>query len=271
LTSSVPTADTRAIAVAIPCFNEAAAIGDLVARWRVVFPEAEVVVFDNNSRDATALLAEAAGARVVPVPRQGKGYAVRAIFAELADRPALVMTDGDATYPPEDVGRLLAPVLAGEADMVVGARRPVSVGGVSGMAPVRGLGNALIRAAFRALIGRGPGDLLSGYRVFGPRFLAEVKPRSTGFEIETELTGEAVSRQMRVVEVEVPYHPRIAGSVSKLRAGRDGLRILFMIMRIAARLQPLRLVAVLLAAAACLGAAICVARAIGAGVTGFAQ
>lgn len=233
----------RPIAVAIPCFNEAAAIGDLIARWRAVLPEADIVVFDNNSTDATAVLARAAGARVVPVSRQGKGFAVQAIFGQFRDRPALVLTDGDGTYPPEEVGRLLAPVVEGEADMVVGARRPVVVEGVRAMAPVRGLGNVLIRGAFRMLIGRGPGDLLSGYRVFGPRFLAEVHPRSGGFEIETELTGEAVARLMRVIEVEVPYYPRAAGSQSKLRAGRDGARILWAIVRLAARVRPERLVA----------------------------
>jgi glycosyltransferase involved in cell wall biosynthesis len=254
----------RPVAVAIPCYNEAAAIGDLVARWRAALPDAEIVVFDNNSRDATALLASAAGARVVAVPRQGKGHAVQAIFRELGDRPAVVLTDGDATYPPEEVGRLLEPVLAGDADMVVGARRPVAIDGVHAMAPVRGLGNFLIRAAFRVLIGRGPGDLLSGYRVFGPRFLAEVRPRSTGFEIETELTGEAVSSGMRVVEIEVPYHPRVAGSTSKLRAGRDGLRILLMIFKLAARLQPMRLGALAALVALAAAALAWAARALGA-------
>jgi glycosyltransferase involved in cell wall biosynthesis len=233
------------VAVAIPCYNEAAAIGDLVAAWRDVLPDAEIVVFDNNSRDATAALAAAAGARVIPVPAQGKGHAVRAIFDSLRDRPAVLMTDGDGTYPPAEGPRLLEPVLAGRADMVVGARRPVAADGRPAMHPVRGIGNLLIRSAFRVLLGRGPGDLLSGYRAFGPRFLAGVSPRSAGFEIETELTGAAVAGGYRVVEVEVPYLPRVAGTTSKLRAGRDGLRILAMIVRLAARLRPGRLAAIL--------------------------
>lgn len=229
------------IAVAIPCYNEAAAIGDLVTRWRAVLPDAEIVVFDNNSRDATAMLAEAAGARVVPVPEQGKGHAVRALFEMLKDRPAVIMTDGDATYPPEFAPALLEPILNRQADMTVGARRPVAIEGRSSMAPVRAVGNMLIRFAFHALIGRGPGDLLSGYRAFGPAFLQNVRPRSHGFEIETELTGAAVARGFRVVEVDVPYHPRAAGTQSKLRAGRDGLLILWMIIRLSARLRPGRL------------------------------
>lgn len=249
------------VAVAIPCYNEAAAIGDLVASWRAVLPEAEVVVFDNNSSDATAALAAAAGARVVPVPRQGKGHAVRAVFAELGDRPAVILTDGDGTYPPSEGPRLLAPVREGRADMVVGARRPVAAEGRAAMAPVRGVGNVLIRAAFRVLIGQGPGDLLSGYRVFGPRFLAGVRPRSSGFEIETELTGAAVAGGYRVVEIEVPYLPRAAGTASKLRAGRDGARILAMIALLAARLRPVRLAVLVGAVAAVVaGVALLVGR-----------
>lgn len=244
---------TPPIAVAIPCYNEAPAIADVVARWRAALPEAEVVVFDNNSTDGTGAVALRAGARVVPVPEQGKGHAVRAIFASLSDRPAVVLTDGDGTYPPEEVGRLLGPVLRGEAEMSVGARRPEA--GAGAMSPVRGLGNALIRGAFALLIGRGPGDLLSGYRAFGPRFLAEVRPRSSGFEIETELTGEAVARGYRVAEVPVPYHPRAAGTASKLRAGRDGLRILATILALAARLRPARLLALIAVAAALAAAA----------------
>src|SRR4051794_30006126 len=150
------------IAVAIPCYNEAAAIAIVLAQWRAALPGAEVVVFDNNSTDGTGQLARERGARVVEVHEQGKGCAVRAIFAELADRDAVILVDGDGTYPAGAAPALLGPILAGRADMTVGARRPVAEAGA--MHPVRGLGNVLIRASFRVLIGQAPGDLLSGYR-----------------------------------------------------------------------------------------------------------
>jgi glycosyltransferase involved in cell wall biosynthesis len=226
------------IAVAIPCYNEAAAVAAVVGQWRAALPDAELVVFDNNSTDGTGDLARGLGVRVVEVSGQGKGYAVRAIFETLRDRAAVVLVDGDGTYPAEHVAGLLEPVLAGRADMAVGARRPVAEAGA--MTPVRGLGNVLIRGAFRLLIGRGPRDLLSGYRVFGPGFLRAVTPRSRGFEIETELAAEAVAGRFRTVEVDVPYHPRIAGTVSKLRALRDGRRILATIIARSLRLRPLR-------------------------------
>ena len=227
------------IAVAIPCFNEAAAIAEVVAAWCLALPEAEIVVFDNNSNDRTGDLARESGVRVIDVPSQGKGHAVQAILRTLRDRDAVILVDGDGTYPASESRKLLAPVLEGLAEMSVGARRPVNQAGA--MSPVRGLGNVLIRLAFRLLIGRGPGDLLSGYRVFSRRFLAEVSLRSTGFEIETEITGEAVARGFRTAEIPVPYYPRIAGTASKLHAFRDGSRILITILRLSARLKPLRL------------------------------
>lgn len=251
----MPTADDPPpIALAIPCFNEAAAIATVIGQWREALPEAEVVVFDNNSTDGTGDIARGLGVRVVPVPEQGKGHAVRAIFATLADRRAVVLVDGDGTYPAEEIGRLLPPVLDGSAEMVVGARRPTAE--VGAMTPVRGVGNVLIRSAFTLLIGRGPGDLLSGYRVFSNRFLNAVELRSSGFEIETELAAEAVARGLRVVEVPVPYRPRIAGSTSKLRAFRDGRRILTTIVKQAARLRPWRLATIGLVGAGLIGAVV---------------
>ena len=252
-----PAADYSRLAVAIPCYNEAAAIATVVRSWREALPGIEVVVFDNNSTDGTGAIAREAGARVVEVPERGKGHAVRAIFGELADRRLVILVDGDGTYPADAVGPLVNLVLRDRADMVVGARRPVDQPGA--MTPVRGLGNRLIRLAFRVLIGPGPGDLLSGYRVFGPRFLAEVRPRASGFEIEAELASEAVARGLRTIEVPVPYHPRIAGTTSKLRAFRDGGRIVAMLLKQGVRHRPWRAIGLLLAVAVAVAVVVVVA------------
>lgn len=234
-----PTPTTPRVAVAIPCFNEEAAIGAVIDEWRRELPGAEIVVFDNNSTDRTAAIARDSGARVIPVPEQGKGWVVRRMFAELADRDALIMIDGDGTYPASAVGPLLGAVLGGTAEMAVGIRRPVADPGA--MSPVRSLGNLLIGTGFRVLVGPGTTDLLSGYRVFSPNGMRTMRLRSEGFEIETELAGEAVGRGLRVVEEPVPYHPRISGTTSKLHALRDGFRILKMILRLSFRLRPWRL------------------------------
>lgn len=230
-------AETR-LAVVIPCHNEAAAIAAVVASFRAALPEADVLVLDNASTDETARLASEAGARVVAVPERGKGTAVRRGLELLADADVVVLVDGDGTYPADRARDLIAPVLDGRAEMTVGARRPVAEAGA--MTPVRGLGNVLIRAAFTVLIGPGQGDLLSGYRAFSKTFRERARLRATGFEIETELASEAVARGLRVVEVAVAYHPRIEGTTSKLRAFRDGRRILATIVRQSVRLKPWR-------------------------------
>jgi glycosyltransferase involved in cell wall biosynthesis len=230
------------IAVAIPCYNEAAAIATVVAQFRAALPAARIVVFDNNSTDGTGDIARALGVCVVHVADQGKGHAVRAAFATLAEDDVIVLTDGDGTYPAECAPLLVAQVFDASADMAVGARQPAP--GAGAMTLTRGLGNHLIRAAFWLLIGPGNTDLLSGYRAFSRRYRASVRLRSSGFEIETELASEAVARRLKVVEIPTPYHPRIAGTESKLRAFRDGRRILGTIVLQSMRLRPHRLLLV---------------------------
>lgn len=227
------------VTVAIPCYNEAPALPQVIAEWRKALPEADLLLFDNNSTDDSARVARDLGVRVVPVSRQGKGYVVRAMFTELADRDAVVMADGDGTYPASEAPALLEPVLNGQADMAVGSRVPDA--SLGAMSPVRSLGNFLIRVAFYLLMGISGGDLLSGYRVFGPRFLRSVRLKSNGFEIETELACRALAGGFRVIEKPVPYLPRAEGTVSKLNAVKDGLRILKMMTRQSLRLKPWRL------------------------------
>lgn len=227
------------VAVAIPCYNEAPALTQVIHDWRTALPEAEILVFDNNSTDGSGDVARGQGVRVVPVSLQGKGFVVRAMFAELADRDAVVMADGDGTYPADAVAQLLEPVLTGEADLSVGARVPVAELGA--MSPVRSLGNVLIRTAFAVLMGISGGDLLSGYRVFGPKFMRLTKLKSKGFEIETEITCQSLAGGYRVIERPVRYLPRVAGTASKLRAVQDGLRIMKMMTRQSIQLKPWRI------------------------------
>ncbi len=241
------------IAVAIPCYNEAGAVDAVVAEWRDALPGAEIVVFDNNSGDGTGAIARRLGVRVVEVREQGKGHVVRAIFEDLADRDVVILVDGDGTYPASFAASLVEPVASGRADMTVGNRRPVAELGA--MSPLRGVGNLLIGVTFTLLIGPGTRDLLSGYRAFGRRFREVVRPRSTGFEIEAELVGQAVARGLKVVEVEVPYRPRIAGTASKLRAFRDGGRIVGTIVRQGARFRPWRGLGLLTVASLAVGLA----------------
>src|SRR5215210_9545409 len=111
----------RGVAVLVPCYNEEPTVARVVARFQAELPHARVYVFDNNSTDRTADEARRAGAVVFNERRQGKGYVVQSMFRQV-DADFYVMVDGDDTYPAEAVHALLAPVVAGHADMSVGSR-----------------------------------------------------------------------------------------------------------------------------------------------------
>ena len=108
------------IAVAIPCYNEAPAIPTVIAQFRAALPDAELVVFDNNSTDQTGAIAEALGVRVISVPAARQRPRGPGGVRQLSDFDIVVLTDGDGTYPADEVSLLIAPVRDGAADMSVG-------------------------------------------------------------------------------------------------------------------------------------------------------
>jgi len=109
------------IAVLIPCYNEEPTVAQVVSQFSAELPGAQIYVFDNNSSDQTAAAARRAGAIVFSERRQGKGYVVQAMFRRI-DADFYIMVDGDGTYPPDAIHRLLRPVVSGEVDMVIGSR-----------------------------------------------------------------------------------------------------------------------------------------------------
>ena len=226
------------IAIAIPCYNEAATIAKVVRDFRKALPKVKIYVFDNNSTDGSAALAQRAGARVRRVFPQGKGHVLRAVFDELRE-DVIVLVDGDDTYPAEGVNALLAPVLSGAADMVVGER----MGNASdaSMKPLHQFGNRLFVAFVNRLFNVKFHDILSGYRVFNRRFIESVPVLTGGFEVETEITLQALAEGLRVVEVPINYRSRPRDSQSKLRPLADGYRIVLTAAILLRDHHPLRL------------------------------
>lgn len=208
--------------VAIPCYNEEQTIADVVRSFRASVPEADVVVYDNNSSDATAARAREAGGRVVRVPRQGKGCVVQSIFAT-SDADVVLIVDGDGTYEASDAGLLIGPVAANEADMAIGTRLHASTVEFRRM---HHFGNRVLTWMLNAMFGTSYRDILSGYRAFSRRFRERVPLIGTGFEIETELMVQALVNGMAVREVPIGFRARPPGSASKLSSFRDGYRIL---------------------------------------------
>lgn len=217
------------VTVAIPCYNEERTISKVVSDFRRALPDAELVVFDNGSTDASAEQAQRAGARVVRVERRGKGHVVQEIFSEVRTE-ICVLVDGDDTYLAEDAPSLLAPLVAGEADMAVGNR--LESAPRSALARSRHLGNLMFLGLVNILTRQSFQDILCGFRALNRTFLDRVTPTSGGFEIETELTLRAVSNGMRIREVPIGYRSRPEGSYSKLRPFQDGCRILILIARV---------------------------------------
>ncbi|HEX3279588.1 MAG TPA: glycosyltransferase [Pyrinomonadaceae bacterium] len=211
------------IAVLIPCYNEEPTVAQVVEQFRAELPGAQVYVFDNNSSDRTAAEARRAGAIVLSERRQGKGYVVQAMFRRI-DADFYVMVDGDGTYPPAAIHGLLAPVVSGDVDMVIGSR--LHADSQSQFKQMNRLGNRLVRALLNFIFHVQLTDILSGYRVFNRRFVKGLPLFGGGFEIETELTIKAVQRGYRVLEMPVDLSHRPAGSHSKIQFMRDGFLIL---------------------------------------------
>jgi glycosyltransferase involved in cell wall biosynthesis len=224
------------VTVVVPCHNEAATIAKVVRDFRGALPGAQLLVVDNASSDRTAEMARQAGARVVREPRAGKGFALLTGFREAKGADYFVMVDGDDTYPAEDVVKLLDAAQAG-ADMVVGTRLADAEQGA--FRAGHSLGNQLFNLLVRMLFGIRTSDLFSGYRVLSRRFLETTPLIARGFEVEAELSLQAVVQGYRMAEVPIRYRARPEESPSKLHTYRDGYRILMAILMFFRDYRPL--------------------------------
>jgi glycosyltransferase involved in cell wall biosynthesis len=228
-------AGTR-IAILIPCYNEEPTVSEVVEAFRAELPTARIYVYDNNSTDRTVERALGAGASVRSEARQGKGFVVQSMFRHV-DADIYVMVDGDGTYPAESVHQLIAPVLEGQADMVVGSR--LHSGIQSQFRPLNRWGNRLVLALLNSIFKVKLTDILSGYRAFDRNFVKGLPLFGGGFEIETELTIKAVARGFRIVEIPTALTARPEGSHSKIKFFRDGFIILNTILALFRDYKPL--------------------------------
>jgi len=238
------------LAVILPCYNEEAAIADVVRDFHAALPQAEIYVYDNNSRDKTFDVARAAGAIVRRETRQGKGHVVRRMFADV-EADIYVLTDGDGTYDAASAPAMIDKLISERLDMVAGSRLTT----YEGRAFRRGhrFGNDLLTGFLGLCFGRTFTDILSGYRVFSRRYVKSFPALSTGFETETELAVHALELRMPIAEVPTPYKARPAGSASKLRTYRDGFRILMMILNLFKEERPLAFFSIIAATLALIG------------------
>lgn len=213
------------IAVLIPCYNEALTIGKVVEDFKQVLPAGGVIyVYDNNSTDDTARIAQEAGAVVRHEYQQGKGNVIRRMFREI-DAECYLMVDGDDTYPAEAAPEMIQAVLERKADMVVGDRLS-STYFEENKRPFHNFGNSMVRKSINLLFKSNVQDIMTGYRAFSYQFVKSFPVLSKGFEIETEMSIHAVDKNMRLENVIVTYRDRPEGSESKLNTFSDGMKVL---------------------------------------------
>jgi len=227
---------SKKIAVVIPCYNEAASIAKVIAKFPRVrlakeLFELYVYVIDNNSTDETATIAKKAGAVVIQEKKVGKGHALRAGFAALpSDIDYVVMLDGDDTYSPEEVLRMVEPLQSDFCDVVVGSRLGGRIQTLA-MTLFNRLGNWLFTAAVRVVYRANVTDVLTGYFAWKKEALDSLYPhlKSDGFAIEMEMVTKMARLKQRLASVPISYHPR--DGESHLQPVRDGIRILKMFLR----------------------------------------
>ena len=227
------------IAFIIPALNEEAALPPMLDGLRVALDaaacaDADIVVVDNGSRDATPAVARKHGARVISEPRRGYGQACLAGIASLpAGTDIIVFLDADGSDDPEDLPRLLAPVRDAEADMVLGSRT-IAAQAAGAFTRQQAFGNRLATGLMRIFFGARYTDL-GPFRVIRRESLERLHMQDTNFGWTIEMQIKAHRASLRVLEIPVNYRKRIAGEskISGTLAGtiRAGWKILWIIAK----------------------------------------
>jgi glycosyltransferase involved in cell wall biosynthesis len=213
----------------IPAFNEEATIGEVLARIVKLDLEAQVIVVDDGSSDATAEIAEAAGATVVRQRNQGKGAAIRAAIP-LVEGDIAVIQDADMEYDPAEVPGLIEPIVSGSADVVFGSR-------LSGGRPQRAylfwhlVGNRFLSLLTNVLFNTTLSDMETGYKAFRTEILSSLDLRENRFGIEPEITGKICKRKLRIYELPISYYGRGYAEGKKI-TWRDGFRAVWVLLRV---------------------------------------
>lgn len=213
------------VAVLIPCYNEELTIGKVIKDFKRELPDANIYVYDNNSKDKTGEIATEIGAVVIKEKRQGKGNVVRSMFRDI-DADIYIMVDGDDTYPAEAAKKLMQPIINNEADMVIGDRLSNGTYAKENKRAFHNLGNNLVQGLIGLLFKNEIKDIMTGYRVFNRFFVKTMPVMSEGFQIETEMSIHALDKKFRLKEIPIEYRDRPNGSESKLNTFRDGYRVI---------------------------------------------
>ncbi|NJE62093.1 S-layer glycoprotein N-glycosyltransferase AglJ [Thermococcus sp. 21S7] len=220
------------VTILIPTKNEEDGIGEVIDGFKELGYK-NIFVIDGHSTDRTREIAKEKGATVVVQSGKGKGQAVAEAF-NLIDTDVIVMIDGDGTYDPKDIEKLLQPIERGIAEHVIGNRLENYEDGA--FTRLNLVGNKIFNALFRFMYGVKVHDLLTGYRALTKELYKSVELEKHGFEIETELTVETIAKGFRIAEVPISYRRR--KGEANLHPIKDGWRIGKTIIELMVRYNP---------------------------------
>ena len=217
----------------VPAYNEAATIGEVLARVEALDLDKQVVVVDDGSTDETPhLLGKWSGRdgfRVITQENRGKGAAIRAAIPVI-DGDIAVIQDADMEYDPAEVPVLIEPIVNGAADVVFGSR-------LSGGRPQRAylfwhlVGNRFLSLVTNVLYNTTLHDMETGYKVFRTEVLLSLDLREDDFAIEPEMTAKVCKRKLRIYELPVSYYGRTYAEGKKI-TWRDGFKAVWVLLRV---------------------------------------
>jgi dolichol-phosphate hexosyltransferase len=223
--------ETKKITVIIPCYNEERGVGSVISGFKTAFLENsnydfEIIVIDNNSKDKTTEVAKTAGATVLFEGKKGKGNAVRKGFANVSsDTDFVVMIDGDDTYRPVELFRLIELLESDFCSVVLGSRLYGKISEGS-MKSLNLLGNKMFTLLSRVFYGVQSTDVLTGYYAWKKSAVDNMLPHlnSDGFTIEIEMVTKMAKLGETIFSVPISYDAR-AGE-SNLKPVSDGIKIM---------------------------------------------
>lgn len=198
--------------VIIPALNEEAAIGQVVEKS--LKHADDVLVIDDGSSDSTSKVAGDAGARVINHPTNlGKGVSLRDAFGEVSGYDVVVTIDGDGQHNPDEIPKLMAPILEGNADLVNGSRY---MDGFDEETPAyRRVGQRVLDIATNVTSGTNVTDSQSGFRAFRGNTIKCYRFRDTGFGIESEMLADAAQNNLKILEVPITVRYDVENSSTK--------------------------------------------------------
>ncbi len=223
--------DGKLLSVVVPVFNEEPTVGNVIGRLKAVLQKTgfryEIIAVDDYSRDNSVEVAQSQQVSVYRLKRHmGKGYALRAGFAK-ATGDVIATIDSDGSHRPEELPRLLKPLLSGEAELVIGSRFMNSHTFYAKR--VNAAGNRLFNALIHILIRHAITDSQSGYRVMTRAVLKSMALRSDEYEIESEMLVKTAKKRFKITEVPISFVQRTYGT-SQVDPLVDGVKILLSIM-----------------------------------------